>query len=147
MMQNRELVIYRDTTGHFRLSPLEEKPADITVDHTYDDADFARIAIQLLEKGLTSIDDRQTQFLFVTGEDPAFVLVDLHGRLIVFINSPADPEEQEVPVWFAMKAINSLIVRSLGDHGHKESVHTRLSRVLAHWQFRRGGHFVRVRKY
>lgn len=113
MMQNRELVIFRDKTGHFRLSPLEEKPADITVDHTYDDADFARIAIQLLEKGLNSIDERQTQFLFVTGEDPAFVLVDLHGRLIVFINSPADPEEQEVPVWFAMKAINTLVIRSL----------------------------------
>ncbi len=49
----------------------------------------------------------------MTGEDPAFVLVDLHGRLIVFLNSPADPEEHEVPVWFAMKAINSLIIKSL----------------------------------
>jgi cardiolipin synthase len=113
MMQNRELVIYRDKTGRFRVAPLEEKPPDVVVEHTYDDADFARIAIQLLEKGLTSIDERQTQFLFVTGEDPAFVLVDLHGRLIVFINSPADPETQEVPVWFAMRAVNSLIIKSL----------------------------------
>jgi cardiolipin synthase A/B len=113
LMQNRELVIYRDKAGQLRLATLEEKPPDITVDHTYNDADFAREAIQLLEKGLTSLDQRETQFLFVTGEDPAFVLVDLHGRLIVFVNSPADPEEQEVPVWFAMRAVNSLVVRSL----------------------------------
>ncbi len=113
IMQNRELVTYRDKTGRFRLASLEDKPPEVTVDRTYNDADFARIAIQHLEEGLTSIDQRQTQFLFVTGEDPAFVLVDLHGRLIVFINSPADPETQEVPVWFAMRAVNSLIVKSL----------------------------------
>jgi cardiolipin synthase len=113
MMQNRELVIYRDKASRFRLVSLEDKPPEVAVDHTYNDADFAREAIQLLERGLTSIDQRQTQFLFVTGEDPAFVLVDLQGRLIVFINSPADLETQEVPVWFAMRALNTLIVRSL----------------------------------
>jgi cardiolipin synthase len=113
LVQNRELVIYRDTQSRFRLAKLEDKPPDIAVDHTYNDTDFAREAIQLLERGLTSIDQRQTQFLFVTGEDPAFVLVDLQGRLIVFINSPGDPETDEVPVRFAMRALNSLLVRSL----------------------------------
>ncbi len=113
LMQNRELVIYRDKVGRFRVASLEDKPTEVTVDHSYNDTDFARETIQLLEKGLTSIDELQTQFLFVTGEDPAFVLVDLQGRMIVFINSPADPEEQEVPVWFAMRALNSLVVRSL----------------------------------
>jgi cardiolipin synthase len=113
LMQNRELVIFRDKAGRFRLASLEDKPPEVAVDHTYNDADFAREAIQLLEARLTSIDERQTQFLFVTGEDPAFVLVDIQGRLIVFINSPADSEEQELPVWFAMRALNTLIVRSL----------------------------------
>ena len=113
LLQNRELVIYRDNAGRFRLATLEEKPAEVVVDHSYNDTDFAREAIQLLEKGLTSIDQRQSEFLFVTGEDPAFVLMDLQGRLMVFINSPADPETQEVPVWFAMRALNSLVVRSL----------------------------------
>jgi cardiolipin synthase A/B len=113
LMQNKELVIYRDKDGRFRLASIEDKPPEVIVDHTYNDSDFAREAIQLLESGLTSIDERQTQFLFVTGEDPAFVLVDLQGRLIVFINSPADPETQEVPVWFAMRALNTLVVRSL----------------------------------
>lgn len=113
LVQNREIVIFRDKAGRFRSSKLEDKPVEITVDHTFNDTDFAREAIQLLEKGLTSIDQRQTQFLFVTGEDPAFVLVDLQGRLIVFINSPGDPETQEVPVRFAMHAVTSLVVRSL----------------------------------
>jgi cardiolipin synthase len=113
LMQNRELVIYRDKAGRFRLASLEDKPRGVVVDHTYNDTDFAREAIQRLEADLTSIDQRQTQFLFVTGEDPAFVLFDLQGRLIVFINSPADPETQEVPVWFAMRAVNTLVIRSL----------------------------------
>ena len=113
LMQNRELVIYRDKAGGLRLASLEDKPPEVAVYHAYNDTDFAREAIQLLEEGLTSIDQGETQFLFVTGEDPAFVLFDLQGRLIVFINSPADPEAQEVPVWFAMRALNSLVVRSL----------------------------------
>ncbi len=113
LMQNREMVIYRDKEGRFRVAGIEEKPAEVVVDHTYNDADFAREAIQLLKEDLTTIDEHETQFLFVTGEDPALVLVDLQGRLIVFINSPADPETQEVPVWFAMRALNSLVVRSL----------------------------------
>jgi cardiolipin synthase A/B len=113
LMQNRELVIYRDIAGRFRVARLEEKPAAIVVDHTYNDADFAREAIQRLDAGLTSLNGRPRQILFVTGEDPAFVLIDPQGRLLVFINSPADPEEQEVPVWFAMRALNTLVIRSL----------------------------------
>jgi cardiolipin synthase len=113
LVQNREIVIFRDKAGRFRMAKLEDKPTDITVDHTYNDTDFAREAIQLLEQGLTSIDQRQTQFLFVTGEDPAFVLVDLRGRMIVFVDAPGDPETEEVPLRFAMRALNSLIVRSL----------------------------------
>ena len=49
----------------------------------------------------------------MTGEDPAFVLVDSQERLIVFLDYPADPEAQPVPVWFAVRALNSLVVRSL----------------------------------
>ncbi|HEX4119413.1 MAG TPA: phosphatidylserine/phosphatidylglycerophosphate/cardiolipin synthase family protein [Verrucomicrobiae bacterium] len=113
LVQNREVVIFRDKDSRFRLVKLEDKPPDITVDHTYNDTDFAREAIRLLERGLTSIDRSQTQFLFVTGEDPAFVLVDLQGRLIVFIDSPGDPETEEVPLRFAMRAFNTLVVRSL----------------------------------
>jgi phosphatidylserine/phosphatidylglycerophosphate/cardiolipin synthase-like enzyme len=113
LVQDRELVIYRDKTGRFRITALEDKPTNIIVDHTYNDTDFARVAIQLLEKGLTSIDQRQTQFLFVTGESPELVLVDLQGRLIVFIDSPRDPETQEVPGGFAMRALSSLLVKSL----------------------------------
>ena len=74
---------------------------------------FLREAQRLLEAGVSFLDGKQTQFFFVTGEDPAFVLVDAQERLIVFLDYPADPEAQPVPIWFAVRALNSLIIRSL----------------------------------
>jgi cardiolipin synthase len=96
-----------------RVVKLEQKPADVVVDRTCTDADFAREALPLLEVGAHGKNASQTQFLFVTGEDPAFVLVDAREHLIVFLDYPADPETGEVPGWFAMRALNSLVLRSL----------------------------------
>ena len=72
-----------------------------------------REALRWLEAGLGHFDGTQNQFFFVTGEDPAFVLVDARERLIVFLDYPADAEAQPVPVWFAARALNTLIIRSL----------------------------------
>jgi cardiolipin synthase A/B len=113
LLQNSEVAVFHDKAGKLRVFKLENKPPEVVVDRTCNDADFAREALQLLEAGVTSIDRQQNQFLFVTGEDPAFVLVDSKERLIVFLDYPVDPEAQPVPVWFAARALNSLIVRSL----------------------------------
>ncbi len=113
LLQNHELVLFNDAGGTLRAVKLENKPPNVVVDRICNEADFARQALQLLETDVSSIDLGQTQFLFVTGEDPAFVLVDSQEQLIVFLNYPADPEAQPVPVWFAVRALNSLIVRSL----------------------------------
>jgi len=131
LIENQELVAFRDASGQPSVVKLEAKPPDIILDHTYNDTDFARVALKSLESGVNSIDARERQFLFVTGEEPAFVLVDLRQRLIVFLGSPADPEGQEVPVWFAMKAINSLVVRSLIVTAIKNPV-TLVSRLFWH---------------
>ena len=41
------------------------------------------------------------------------MLVDVRQRLLVFLDYPADPEAEPVPVWFAVRALNSLVIRSL----------------------------------
>jgi cardiolipin synthase A/B len=113
LLQNQEIAVFHDTAGKMRVVALANKPPDVIVDRTCNDADFAREALRLLEAGVSFFDGKPNQFFFVTGEDPAFVLVDAQERLIVFLDYPADPEAQPVPVWFAVRALNSLIIRSL----------------------------------
>jgi cardiolipin synthase len=113
LLQNQEIALLHDTAGKMRVVKLENKPPDVVVDRTCNDADFAREALRLLEAGTGSLEGKPSQFFFVTGEDPAFVLVDAQERLIVFLDYPADPEAPPVPVWFAVRALNSLIIRSL----------------------------------
>jgi len=110
---NRELAVYHDTAGKLRVVSLENKPPDVVVDRACNDADFAREALQLLKAVASSGDEKQTEFFFVTGEDPAFVLLDAREHLIVFLDYPADPDAEPVPVWFAARALNSLVIRSL----------------------------------
>jgi cardiolipin synthase len=112
LLQNAEVACFYDQARKMRVVKLENKPPNVVVDRTCNDADFTHAALQLLQAGALSIDRHQTQFLFVTGEDPAFVLVDAQQRLIVFFNYPVDPEAEPVPVGFAVRALNSLIIRS-----------------------------------
>ncbi len=112
-VQNQEIVVFTDKSGKPAVVKLENKPPEVKVDRTCNEADFTREAIQSLEAGASSLQQGQTQFLFVTGEDPAFVLVDVRQRLLVFLDYPSDPEAQPVPVWFAVRALNSLVIRSL----------------------------------
>ncbi|HTA29863.1 MAG TPA: phosphatidylserine/phosphatidylglycerophosphate/cardiolipin synthase family protein [Candidatus Cybelea sp.] len=113
LLQNQELALFHDPAGKMRVVKLEHKPPEVVVDRTCNDADFTREALRWLEAGLGHFEGTQNQFFFVTGEDPAFVLVDARERLIVFLDYPADAEAQPVPVWFAARALNSLIIRSL----------------------------------
>jgi cardiolipin synthase A/B len=115
LVQNMEIVVYRDAAGTLKVVTLEKKPPGITLDHTFSDADFSREAIKLLAGSVSALDREQSQVLFLTGEDPPFVLVDLHERLIIFLTYPADPEAApiEVPGWFALRVLNSMIIKSL----------------------------------
>jgi cardiolipin synthase len=113
LVQNQEFAIFHDSTGKLRVIKLENKPPEIVTDRTCDDTDFAREALRLLTAGFGSMDPNQAQFFFVTGEDPAFVLVDARERMIVFLDYPGNPEAQSVPFWFAVRALNSLVFRSL----------------------------------
>jgi cardiolipin synthase len=111
-VQDEETVIYRDAAGKPGLVSLENKPPEITVDQTYNDADFSREAIRLLEARVGPVEQGQAQYLFATGSDPAFVLVDAQQRLVVFFGYPSDPESPAVQGWFAVRALNSLFVKS-----------------------------------
>jgi len=113
LAENEEIVIFRDKTGKLGEVKLENKPPEIVVDQTYNDTDFSRLSIHLLETGVLNLDRSQWQFLFVTGESPGFVFMDLRQRLVVFLAYPGDPETQELSVVFAARALNSLLIRSL----------------------------------
>jgi cardiolipin synthase len=115
LVQYLEIVVYRDPTGQVKVVKLETMPPGITVDKTFSDADFSREAIRQLESHVTELDRNQSQFLFLTGESPSFVLVDLHERRLLFLSYPADPEAEPVavPGWFTLRALNSLLIRSL----------------------------------
>lgn len=115
LVQNMEIVVFRDAAGALQVVNLDQKPPDIIVDHTFSDADFSREAIRLLTEGVSAIEPGQTRLLFLTDGDPAFVLVDLREHLIVFLSYPGDPEAQPitVPGAFALRVLNSVLIRSL----------------------------------
>jgi cardiolipin synthase len=114
LVENQEVAIFKDTNGEVGIVNLENKPPQLVVDRTYDDSDFTREAIRLLQARLAGA-DRNQSLLFATGDDPAFVFVDLNQRLMVFLSYPGEPETQglDAPGWFTVRAINSLLVRSL----------------------------------
>ena len=112
--QQMELVLYRDAAGALKAVPLPDKPPEITVDRTFSDRDFSRLAIKLLAAGADVADPGQNRFLFMTGGDPAFVLVDSRERLVVFLTYPTDPEAAlfKVPGGVALRALNTLLLKS-----------------------------------
>ncbi len=115
LVESREMVVFHDASGKLGVVKLEDKPPGVIVDQTFNDADFSREAIKLLQAGVNAISPGENQYLFVTGEDPAFVLIDVSQKLIVFLSYPRDPEMLpfEVPGWFAVRALNSLFLKSL----------------------------------
>lgn len=112
--QEMELVLYRGTNGVLKVVPLHNKPPKITIDHTYSDQDFSREAIKLLAAGVQSVQPNQSRYLFMTGTDPTFVLVDPGERLIMFLSYPTDPEAVpiKVPGTLALRALNSILIKS-----------------------------------
>ncbi len=114
LVQSREMVVFRDAQGKLSVVNLENKPAEVTVDRTLNDTDFSQQALAALASGLNGRERNQSQFLFITGDDPAFAFLDLRERLIVFLSYPSDPESGplEMP-GFALRALSSLIFKSL----------------------------------
>ncbi|MGH8025007.1 MAG: hypothetical protein ACRED1_15565, partial [Limisphaerales bacterium] len=94
LAQDMELVLFRTATGEVKVTELENKPSDIVMDNTFSDADFSRQAIKLLGASVSARHSKQDRFLFLTGANPAFVLVDRRAHLVVFLSYPADPETQ-----------------------------------------------------
>jgi len=133
LVQNQEIALCRDKGGMPRVVKLDQKPADVIIDHAFSHADFSRKAIELLEKSANRLGPGQSQFLFVTGEEPAFVLIDLRERLIVFLSYPIDPDTQpsDLPGWFTLRALNSLVLRGFVISAIKNPC-TMISRGLWH---------------
>jgi cardiolipin synthase len=132
-VQNQEIALCRDKAGMPRVAKLEQKPADVIIDHVFSHADFSRKTIELLEKNASRLDPGQSQFLFVTDEEPAFVLIDLRERLIVFLSYPIDPDSQpsDLPGEFTLRALNSLVLRGCVINAIKNPC-TLISRGLWH---------------
>jgi cardiolipin synthase len=114
LVQGREMAAFRAANGKLTTTRLEDKPPDIVVDQTFSDTEFCRRAVLLLDARVQSLDPGRTQFLFVTGGDPAFAFLDLRQHLLVMLNYPLDPETQptQLPAWFALRALHSLFIRS-----------------------------------
>jgi cardiolipin synthase A/B len=113
LVQSEEKVVFRDDYGKLNVVNLLNKPPEIVVDRTLKDVDFSQQILAEVASGLKGRERDQTQFLFVTGDDPAFTFVDLRERLIVFLSYPSDPEAGllETP-GFALRALSSLIFKS-----------------------------------
>lgn len=133
LVQSQEIALYRDAQRMPHVVKLDQKPASIIIDHAFGQTDFTREAVTLLEKSAGKIAPGQTQFLFVTGGDSAFVLIDLRQRLIVFLSYPIDPDTQpsDMPAWFTLRALNSLVIRGFLISALKNPV-TLVSRGLWH---------------
>lgn len=115
LAQDMEIVVFRNSAGELKVVDLADKPPDIVVDHAFSDADFSREAVKSLTARVSAMDPNQYQFLFVTGDEPDFVLVDLHAHLVVFLSYPGDPEAKPMAVsgLFALRVANSLLIKSL----------------------------------
>ncbi|HEY1788643.1 MAG TPA: hypothetical protein VGJ73_10830 [Verrucomicrobiae bacterium] len=115
MAQEMEIVVFRNAAGELKVVNLADKPSGLIVDHTYSDADFSREAIKLLTASVSAMDPNRNQFLFVTGDEPDFVLVDLRTHLVIFLSYPGDPDEKPMAVsgLFALRVANSLLIKSL----------------------------------
>jgi cardiolipin synthase len=115
LAQDMEIVVFRNAAGELKVVDLVDKPPDIVVDHTFSDADFSREAIKSLTASVSAMDPNRNQFLFVTGDEPDFVLVDLRTHLVVFLSYPGDPDAKPLAVsrLFALRVINSLLIKSL----------------------------------
>jgi len=112
--QQMELVLYRDAAGIVKAVPIDDKPSYITVDRTFNDRDFSQTALRLLASHINVSQPNQKRFLFVTGEDPAFVLIEPKERLVVFLAYPKEPEatHMEIPGRMGLRAVNSLLIKS-----------------------------------
>lgn len=112
--EQMEMVLYRDVSGALKAVALADKPPEVMLERTYSDRDFSREAIKLLAAGANAVAPGENRFLFMTGEDPAFVLVDSRQRLIVFLAYPADPEAEpfRVPGGAALRTLNTLLIKS-----------------------------------
>lgn len=112
--QQMETVIYRDPRGALKVAPIQNQPAGIQLDRTLSDGDFSRETSRLLAAQAGQDHPGQSLFLFATGEEPAFVLVDVREKLIVFLSYPVDPDTAPfaVPGWFVMRTLNSVLIKS-----------------------------------
>ena len=113
--QDMEIIVFRNAAGELKVVDLQDKPSDIAVDRTFSDADFSREAIKLLTASVSAMAPNENQFLFVTGDEPDFVLVDLRSHLVIFLSYPGDPDAKPMAVsgLFALRVANSLLIKSL----------------------------------
>ena len=132
-VHEKELVAYRDSAGCIRLVPVEQRPPGVTVARTVEEEAFAGDVLDLLRASLREMVPAGGRVLFVTGEDPAFVFVDVPRRLTVFLTNPVDDEapSRVSPPGFALRTFDWLIVRSLLITALKNPV-TLVSRGLWH---------------
>lgn len=114
LLPTEDLALYHDDAGVLRVVRVGKKPPNVVVDGTCDGPEFAERALRLLQAEFPSgATTPPRQFFFETGSDPLFVLLDAQERLIVFLGYGGDPETEAAPLGFAVRVLNSLVLRSL----------------------------------
>ena len=113
-VQNQEIVVFTDKSGKPAVVKLENKPPESQSGSHLQRGGFHPRGHTIAGTGARFLRQGQTEFLFVTGEDPAFVLVDVRQRLRRFPGLSGRPGDcRNCRPGFAVRALNSLVIRSL----------------------------------
>jgi len=113
LVQNHEIVVYREKDLRIALAGLEAKPSGVNVVHTVNDGEFAREMVRLIESYLQAEVGADRRFLFATAVEPPFVAVDVERKSTLFLSRGINPEIRgSEPVAFSFRAIDVLLIRS-----------------------------------
>jgi cardiolipin synthase len=114
VVQNLEAILYRTDGGGVELGALESKPAGVRVERTLTNGELGEAIVRALEASASTPARSGRRYLFATGQEPPFVLIDLSARTTVFLYHLANPElvGAALSPGFGLRALNWIVVRN-----------------------------------
>jgi cardiolipin synthase len=118
LVQQRQLVVYRNEQGQMLSVPASELPEAVEIVNSCDQEAFMQGAAATLERYAEELNLPDRQFLFQTQSGDMsglrFVLVDLEARQITTMHSslPAEVVDELGLIGFSAQSITSILLRS-----------------------------------